>query len=88
VWIVLRESNLNLLDYRYEGLESYLKSGHQYLSPGGKLLLGTGDAARLERFEDICIKNSLDPELISTVVMPVNPGSELMNDYRIYEINV
>lgn len=75
-------------DYKYEGLERYLTEGHKYLSSNGKLLLGTGDAARLERFDEICGKNNLKAKLISTVIMPVNPGSDLMNEYRIHEVNV
>jgi methylase of polypeptide subunit release factors len=73
-------------DYKYQGLERYLQDAFKFLSTNGKLLLGTGDAARLERFYEICERLKLNPKLLTTVVMPVNPGSTLMNDYRIYEI--
>jgi methylase of polypeptide subunit release factors len=73
-------------DYQYEGLKRYLAEGHKYLNSNGQLLLGTGNAARLERLEEICEELNLKTKILRTIVMPVHPGSELINDYRIYEI--
>lgn len=71
-------------DHSYQSLERYLRQAHQFLSPKGKLLLGTGNAANLDRIFDICKNLSLKYSLLKEIEMPVNPGSNIMNDYRIY----
>lgn len=73
-------------DHKYEDLERYLKEGHDYLNKNGKLLLGTGNAARLNRIEEICDKYFCKMNLLRTIVLPVSPANSLINDYRIYWI--
>ena len=73
-------------DFEYRGLRAYLAGANEFLSPGGDVLLGTGNAAALNQIEIICRELGRKLELLRLAEQPVHPGSVVLNDYRIYAV--
>jgi methylase of polypeptide subunit release factors len=63
-------------DYRYRGIERYISEGHEFLAPKGKLLLGTGSIAEMERIKSIARKHGYELKLLERIIVPFeNPTS-------------
>lgn len=73
-------------DFNYESLEKYISGANKYLNPGGRLLLGTGNFARLDKVEEIARKYGYEMKLLERVEIPLAADSSIENDYRIYEL--
>lgn len=76
-------------DFRYKGLEEYIAKAHLYLSRRGRLLLGTGNLAKLLEIERIADKYGYKMMLLEMTKIPLATNSDLdifSNDFRVYEL--
>jgi len=73
-------------DPNYQGLRKYFAQAPNLLN--GKLLLGTGSGANLELMYQIANAAGYTPVLADMMQSPLTEGSEVPNDYRIYEFNM
>lgn len=73
-------------DYNYQALEGYIAGAAAHLAPGGRLLLGTGNFADLATIEKLTSKHGYAMALVRQTKLPIEPGSELLNEYLIYEL--
>lgn len=72
------------LDYKYEGLQEFLKLGKQHLRPGGQLLLGTGNIARIMEIKKLARKYGYAQKLLAKGVVTFDQASSTAIDLRIY----
>jgi release factor glutamine methyltransferase len=75
------------MDHNYNDFREYVTCARNYLMPGGKLLLGTGDSADLGSIWDIAVKNRYQMIPIKQEKVPLEEGQPLTIEYRIYEFN-
>ena len=73
-------------DYEYQSLTRYIAEARRYLTPGGRLLLGTGNFADLSKVHSIAASHGYRPFLLASKEFPVGPCSSLRNVYHIYEL--
>lgn len=72
-------------DFKYESLEKYIAEAKNHLMPSGKLLLGTGNYADLERINEIASSHHYSLKLLTKEIFPISENHTITNDYRIYE---
>jgi len=72
-------------DHEYHGVKQYLREGHKYLSPGGKLLLGTGGFADREEINSFARECEYSIREVCRQEFPIEHGADLMLSYIIYE---
>lgn len=75
----------SVFDYEYRDLEEYVANSHNYLTPNGCLLLGTGSIADIGAIEEIAQKYKYDLILLEKIDSPSEVDGARPNDYRIYE---
>ena len=73
-------------DFQYQGLERYIRGAEKHLNLHGRILLGTGNFADLEEIERIAEARRYTLALLKKESFPIEKGSDLLNDYRIYEL--
>ncbi len=73
-------------DYQYASLKKYISEARNHLRPHGKLLLGTGNYAELNKIEKIAETYGYEMLLMAKKDLPISSGHPIVNDYRIYEI--
>lgn len=73
-------------DYKYESLEKYISQAKFHLNPGGKIMLGTGSGANLNRVREIAFRHGYSLSLRAKKSMPLSSVSKSDNDYRVYEL--
>jgi len=73
-------------DPNFNGLEFYVSKGHEFLNPEGRLLLGTGNFADLDRIFNIIEKYG-SWELIDYCHKPFDAKGGDLNTFNIYQIN-
>lgn len=72
-------------DYKYRGLEQYIRGAKNHLKKNGRLLLGTGGFADLKKIRQIAEKNNYRIKILERGSVPLEKGSQLKNEYIIYE---
>jgi len=73
-------------DKNYQELRKYISGAKAHLSTNGKLLLGTGSFADLEEIKKIAEENGYVLTLIVKKSLPFTAGSDIPNEYFIYEL--
>jgi methylase of polypeptide subunit release factors len=73
-------------DFQYQGLEQYISEAHFHLNPKGRLLLGTGNFARLSEVKKLSAKYNYKLKLLKKISMPLTAGNTIENNYRVYEL--
>lgn len=72
-------------DPQYRGLSKYVLGASTRLKdPQKGLLIGTGNQADITSMEEIVRSAQLRLELLKKEVMPLGPGAEAPNDFRVY----
>lgn len=74
-------------DPGFQGFEAYIRDGHNYLKPNGKLLIGSGNFADLEEMKRIISKHDLRMNLIDFISSPFNVTKGEYKTFNIYEIH-
>lgn len=72
-------------DYKYQSLEKYISEAKNHLTSSGKLLLGTGNYADLERISHLASQYNYKLNLLAKETFPISENHSITNDYRIYE---
>lgn len=62
-------------DYEYQALAGYVSGARDHLMPGGKLLLGTGDSADIQKICSIAEFNGYNLNVLSEAKMPLEIGN-------------
>jgi 16S rRNA G1207 methylase RsmC len=73
-------------DPMFQGFEQYVRSGHDYLNPEGKLLLGSGNFADLALMREILDKYGCKMDLLHYVHRPFNATAGDLKTFNLYEI--
>ena len=73
------------MDYNYEGVKGYIAGAKAHLHPGGRLLLGTGDTADLQKIALTANDNGYSMKLLKQTEMPLEPEGRELIKYLIYE---
>lgn len=77
------------LDNNYHDLDEWFQKGKNHLTPGGKLLLGTGIIARLDLVEEIASKHGYRSSMVATGTRQQLYGDvEVTETFYIYEFVV
>lgn len=74
------------MDYNYEGVKGYIAEANDYLTPNGKVLLGTGDSADLEALSEIAEENGYTWKILKQAAMPLEEGGSLQIRYLLCEL--
>lgn len=72
-------------DYLYESLEKYISQAPYFLSDRGRLLLGSGDSADLERIYDIAERSGYGTSVIREERMPIDDQKSSYITYMVLE---
>ncbi len=72
------------MDHGYKGLRAYFAGAQHHLLPGGRLLLGTSNIARLNEVRQIAKKNGYKQELLLKRKAQFTHRKGLLVDLRIY----
>jgi methylase of polypeptide subunit release factors len=73
------------LDYRYEGLKTYIQQGKKFLKPGGILLLGTGSIAKIGFIKKFAKTNKYEIKLLKKMNI-LSDKRHIGGDLRIYSL--
>jgi len=76
----------SIFDYKYTGLERFLRDGKKHLNKGGKLLLGSGKIARVRKIKGLAKKHGYSVELLKKKQTTNEHGSSVIMDIRIYSL--
>jgi len=82
------ETNMLLasgIDPLYQSLRKYIAGARDHSTPGGKLLLGTGDSADLKLIDAIAKDNGYSLKLLREINQPLEPGKDNRINDLIYE---
>jgi tRNA1(Val) A37 N6-methylase TrmN6 len=74
------------IDYRYRGLESYMRGVRQHLLPGGRALLGTGDSADVVGIVASAIRNRMEVRVLRKYRLPLQEGGKSKVTYLLCEL--
>ena len=74
-------------DFQYKSLDKYIADAHKHLTEDGRLLLGTGSFAEIDKIEEIASSHGYSLGLLRKGnPCPIQTEGNFMNDYRIYEL--
>lgn len=73
-------------DPMFKGFEQYVQCGHDYLNPGGRLLLGSGNFADLDEMSGILDKHGCQMNLLCYSHKPCKVASGYLGTVNLYEI--
>ena len=71
-------------DYKYRDLQTFFAGAAKHLNPGGEILLGTGNMARINEIKRIAYANGYRWTLLKKEAIPAQEGSSAERDNRIY----
>jgi len=71
-------------DYKYNDLRAFFAGAKKHLNPGGEILLGTGNMARINEIKRIARANGYGWTLLKKGAAPPQKGSSIARDNRIY----
>jgi len=85
-WVVSDPLLLSGFDRHYDALRAYIQGAHEWLAPGGRLLLGTGDSADLATIEEVASACGFLLEPLRSATMPLSEEGEAEITYLLLEL--
>lgn len=79
---------LSLFDFKYEALKKFFQEGKKHLSKNGKLLLGTGNIAKIHLIKQIAKSEGYKISLIEKTNVSAYKTRKAKMDLRIYSFEI
>jgi release factor glutamine methyltransferase len=76
----------SVFDEKYSDLKRYFIHAKEHLLPQGKLLLGTGNIARINLIKKMAKEQGYELKLLEKIEVPVYEGQKVNMDLRLYQL--
>src|SRR5436305_14702955 len=72
-------------DYKYNAITRYIQQGSNYLTAGGRLLLGTGTFAECSRIDQLALAAGCSTNVLKSEIVSLQPNGIIQTQFRIVE---